>query len=84
MKRGQFLLEQLLRLSPGTTRHYPQPLPTGSDAPVDVQHEIRTRRGKGESFHEIAVALNRLGARGPYGGRWYANSVRATVRTPPG
>lgn len=97
MKSDRFLLEQLMLLSNGmpgaaernrrTSSHMNLPPPdfVSSGSPVDVQHEIQLRRNKGESFHEIAVALNECGLRGPYGGRWYASSVRVAAKnTNPG
>lgn len=46
---------------------------------ADVTAEIRNRMQRGESLSVIARALNRDGLRAPYGGRWYAASVRAFI-----
>lgn len=95
MKSDGFLLDQLMQLSHGmlgAAGHkrgtssgvsYAQAARADSDGPINVPYEIRKRRDKGESFHEIAVALNRLGACGPYGGRWYASSVRVVAKSWP-
>lgn len=93
MKNDRFLVEQLERLSQDmrnrldkrmglATWRNVHPSVEYSGEQENVRREIRRRRSEGESYRAIAVALNRRGARGPNGGRWYEASVRAVALTP--
>lgn len=53
------------------------PAPT-SIAP-EVQAVMQALRADGKSFHAIAAVLNKLGARGAAGGRWYGATVRRAI-----
>lgn len=49
------------------------------DTPPEVAEQMRQLRAEGASYHAIAAALNRAGARGRLGGRWFAASVRRVM-----
>jgi len=46
----------------------------------EVAEQMRQLRADGASYHAIAAMLNRTGARGRLGGRWFAASVRRVMQ----
>lgn len=56
-------------------------LPPSAIRVNELLHEMTSRRIRGESYKHIAVALNNIGLRGRYGGRWYERTVRQFMAT---
>jgi hypothetical protein len=46
----------------------------------EVTEQMQALRAGGASYHLIAAILNRDGARGRAGGRWFAASVRRAMQ----